>query len=80
MAMRFRTSFKCCSICTIENSNPNSAGSNGWPALVLVEKALNVFLVGNGIVAWQQDGAAGESAFHSVQGRFGFAFRRFRAG
>jgi hypothetical protein len=47
---------------------------------VLVEKSLDVLLVSCGFFAGQQDGAAGQSGFHGVEGRFAFALGRFRAG
>jgi len=52
----------------------------GADGLVFVEEALDVGLIGGGIVAWQQDGAAGETGFDGVQRRFGFAFGSFGAG
>ncbi len=48
--------------------------------LVLVEEALNVLLVGGGVIVRQQDGAAGETGLDGIQGRFGLALGSFGTG
>ena len=42
----------------------------------LLEDSFDLRLIGRNIVAWQEDGAAGEPGFYSVVGDFGFSFRR----
>ncbi len=48
--------------------------------LMVFEISLDVPLISSGIIGGQQDSAAGETGFNSIQRRFGFARRRRRPG